>query len=384
LQNASNDVLNIAITANTTAGDVDVSGTGVTATNIETIAITNNYNSAMTAANKTTALAATQAAAITILSNQPTTITVTGDASLDLTAASTLLTSMDASGITVGATGVFSWTAGVLTAAATVKGAASAINNINLASATEKVTYTGSSGNDSIVLATADKANVLTLGNGTNAVTGVSVGDNTITGGTGNDTFNTGTTGDNTISFGDGTNSFIATTGANTYTGGSGADTVTVTSGKNTITTGGGNDVVTVGGAVNTIDVGTGTDSVTINALTAAGTLYSTITGIGVGDTIKIDTATAANGTPTFVTAKIADLGSNAVFSDYLDAASTGDGSTNSVMQWFQTGGNTYIVTDNAAAATFSDGVDSVVELAGTVTINGFTGAATSATFLLA
>jgi S-layer protein len=298
---------------------------------------------------------------------------------LILTAASTALTSFNASGNTT--TDEFQWTSGATVAALTVVGTAAGANTINVSAATKAVTYTGSSGVDAVVLAATTEANTLTLGNGANVVTGASAGNNVITGGSGADTFTTATTGNNTINFGDGANAFTATTGNNTYTGGTGVDNVTVTSGNNTISTGTGNDVVSIGGGVNTVDVGSGTDSVTLTAPSTTGTLYSTLTGIGVADTVAF---TGLNGTPTFVTAKIGTQGPNAVFTDYLNAATTGVGGTNDIAQWFQFGGNTYVVVDASAVGTYQDGVDSVVEIAGLVTINGFTGAAGSATFLLA
>jgi S-layer protein len=180
------------------------------------------------------------------------------------------------------------------------------------------------------------------------------------------------TTGNNTVTAGDGANSFTASTGNNTYTGGTGGDTVILGN------TGG------TGLGVNTINVGTGADVVTVNASSATGTLFSTITGMGVGDTLNFFNFTNGLGAAsTFTIAKIADLGSLAVFSDYLAAGSTAVAATNSNFTWFQYGGNTYVIEDNSDALTFQDGVDSVVCLAGLVTVNGFTAGATS-TFTLA
>jgi S-layer protein len=166
--------------------------------------------------------------------------------------------------------------------------------------------------------------------------------------------------GNNTINVGDGaTNSVSAGTGNNTVTGGTGADTIGVGKGINTITTGTGADVVTVTGMV------------------AAGDLYSTITDAHA--TMKL-TFNQANGTATFTTAAIT-LGGTAVFSGFEDAAAAGFASaTNSVLSWFQFGGNTYIVQDNSNLATYQPGADTVVKLTGLFDLSGATFAAVAGT----
>lgn len=387
LQTSLNDSLNLVLTGVTTAADVAFSTTGLTATDVETINITSSYDSSMTAANKTAATTGSFANGMIVLGNQVKTIVVGGEAGLNLAATSTALTSLDASSNTVGSAGEFSWTSGATTAAVTVKGLASGINTIVLTNATVAGTYTGSANGDTVTIGNA-LANVLNLGDGTNLVNGTATGNNVITGGSGSDTFITGTTGNNVINFGDGANTFQATTGNNTYTGGKDVDNVTVTTGANTISTGAGNDVITVGSVttvgVNSINVGTGTDSVTVIGQSVNSLAFSTITGMGVGDTLVLNGGTAALGTPTFTTAKVADLGAMAVFTDYLAAASAAGATANSNIAWFQFGGNTYVVEDNSDALTFQTGVDSVVCLAGLVTINGFTAAANVATFVLA
>ena len=73
-------------------------------------------------------------------------------------------------------------------------------------------------------------------------------------------------------------------------------------------------------------------------------------------------------------------LPSTAAFADYLNAASAADGSTNSKVSWFQYLGNTYIVEDNAALTTFSNGVDSVIALTGLQDLSNDTLATVSGT----
>jgi S-layer protein len=339
---------------------------------------------------------------LTLVATSATKVVVSGNAGLNLTNTDTTLTTVDASGITAGS---FTWTSGILAAASTVQGSAAGTNTVDLtASVAGATTYTGGTGADVIVVTNA-KANTFTLGAGNNTINtlgAAGTGNNTVTAGAGTDTVKF-TTGNNTVDLGAGTNVFNATTGKNTYTGGAGADTILVTTGNNTVTAGDGAnsftastgnntytggtgvDTVTVGTSgstvgTNTITTGTGADVIWIKGTVVNGNSYSVITDAAVGDTIKLD---GTNGTSTFVTTKLS-LASTAAFQDYLDAATAGTGAVNSAEAWFQFGGNTYIVTDNSAASTFQNGADSVVQLTGSVTVNGFTGAGGSATFLLA
>ena len=58
-----------------------------------------------------------------------------------------------------------------------------------------------------------------------------------------------------------------------------------------------------------------------------------------------------------------------AAFVDFLNAASTGDGSANASIHWFQYNGDTYVVEDRSAAATFA-ATDIVVKLSGLVELS--------------
>lgn len=52
---------------------------------------------------------------------------------------------------------------------------------------------------------------------------------------------------------------------------------------------------------------------------------------------------------------------------------------------WFQYGGNTYIVDDTSITGAFVNGEDTIVQLTGLVTVDGFTGAVSGGgSFLLA
>jgi len=310
---------------------------------------------------------------LTLAAAAANSVVITGDGLLTLTNTDTTITSLNASGIIDHAaatgTGGLTWATGALAGANTITGSATGANTIDWTSSTAAATtYVGGSGADVLVFTNA-KNNVITLGDGANSInTGAAAGtgNNTITGGAGADTVKL-TSGNNTVNLGNGANTFQVGAGNNTYVGGTGVDQVTV------------------GGGQNTITVGAGADIVTFSAVSSTGNNYSTVTDIAVGDKIVFTDAGQVSGTSTFVTAKISLL-PTAAFADYLIAASASTAAaTNSVYSWFQYGGNTYIVEDNSASATFDSGVDSVVQLTGLVTVNGFAAVATtSATFTLA
>lgn len=298
------DKLNVTLTDGSGAG-VAFAATGITANNVETIAIT-------TADTQTTP-SGTFNDTVTLLGNSAKTITVAGNAGLTLTATTTAATSVDASGITKGG---FSFTSGALAAAAAIKGSATGANTVDFSAATKAVTYTGGTGVDTV-----------TANNGQ----------------------------DNSITTGDGN------------------DAVTLGAGKNTVDLGAGNDTITLGVNLNVVTLGGGTDTVTVVASTNVNT-YSEIK-----DAVKGDVLTFTDkGTEVFTTAKIT-LGNTAVFQDYANAAAAGDGSVNGRLAWFQFGGDTYLVEDVSAGATFVNGTDLIVKLTGLVDLSTATGAGTNA-----
>jgi S-layer protein len=346
----TSDVLNLTLTDGSGAG-VAFASTGITASGVETVAIT-------TADTQTTP-SGTFNDSVTLLGNSAKTITVAGNAGLTLTATDTAATTVDASGIT---TGGFTFTSGALAAAATIKGSAAGTNTVDFSAATKAVTYTGGTGAD-VIAVTNSQNNVITLGDGANTVNNAAAagnGNNTVTGGKDADVVKLGT-GNNVVSLGDGANTFIAGSGNNTYTGGSGVDTITLGGGKNTVTT------------------GTGADVVTFTAVVANGNSYTTITDPHSGLKITFTDAGQSSGTSTFTSAAVS-LADTAVFQDYLDAAVAGDGSTNSIVRWFQYNGNTYIVEDNSVASTFQNAGDTVVKLTGLVDLSTATFAAVATT----
>lgn len=202
--------------------------------------------------------------------------------------------------------GLVSFTTGALTTAAAIKGGADA-NTIVATAATKAVTYTGQ-----------DKVDTITINNALNNVVNTAAGNDVIVTGAGVDTINAGA-GDDNITSG---------TGLDIITGGEGKDTFTLVGSAN-------------------------------------GNIFATITDAAAGDILNF----ADKGTETFATTKLA-LGGTAVFQDYLNLASAADASTNGAISWFQYGGDTYVVQDRSAGASFVNATDIVVKLSGSVDLS--------------
>jgi S-layer protein len=151
----------------------------------------------------------------------------------------------------------------------------------------------------------------------------------------------------------------VLTGGANTndtINGGAGADTLVYTGGSDVLTGGAGNDVFDINAD------GTSTAFVTIADITAGDTID--LAGVATG---TIADVSAAN----WALAKVT-LGSAATFANYLAAAADQNGSTNSLIEWFTFGGDTYIVVSNDDGSTgFTSGTDTLVKLTGTLDISG-------------
>ena len=200
----TSDSLSVKLTSATA-----LTGGTLTANGIETISIESDDTNTTAHVNT-----------LTLSADAVKTLNLTGDSALTLTNTSTTLTSVDASALT----GDFVWSAvGNFAAAATIKGSATKVNTVDFSAATTAVvTYTGSSGNDTVT--GGSKNNVVDLGNGTNSYTG-GAGNETITGGTGVDTINAGAGNDTIVGGG----------GADQITGGAGADKITVSGNTATI-----------------------------------------------------------------------------------------------------------------------------------------------------
>ena len=174
---------------------------------------------------------------------------------------------------------------------------------------------------------------------------------------------------------------YNTTGGVTTLTGSNGVDSLTGGAATNdTINGGDGVDTIVYTGGTDNVTGGAGNDVFDVNAVgAAAGSL--TIADIADGDTI--DLVGAATGTIANVTAANwanaeVTLGASATLANYLDAAADQDGSTNSVLEWFTFGGNTYIVSSNdngttGGSAGFTAGTDLAIVLTGTLDISDST-----------
>ncbi|MDC0139168.1 calcium-binding protein, partial [Planktomarina temperata] len=166
--------------------------------------------------------------------------------------------------------------------------------------------------------------------------------------------------------------------GVSTITGSNGVDSLTGNVNTNdTISGGAGVDTLVYVGGADTFTGGAGNDVFDIN-LVGTSASHLTIADLTAGDTIEI--AGIDTGTATWNTTEVT-LGSAATLANYLDAASAGDGSANSILRWFEFGGDTYLVNDNTAGATFA-ATDAVIEITGSFDLTDSTLATTVLTIV--
>jgi S-layer protein len=279
------------------------------------------------------------------LSDDHTTLNVSGDAGLIIDTAMTSVETIDASSFDAGLT-------------------------VNLTGNTNDAQITTGAGNDDITV--ADAHNTISAGDGDNVIV-AGDGDNTITVGDGDADITVGD-GDNTITGGEsaGAAAVVVGDGNNTITLGDSDWAVTLGDGSNTVVLGAGDDTVTIGAAavagINSVTLGAGDDTVEFAFDTTAAGYYTSLKDIDTGDTLDFTGAIDDGGTVGNYNAlgtKVV-LGGAASFANYLDAAAAGAGD---IVSWFQFNGNTFIVVDDSAEATFQDGQDLVVELVGLVDI---------------
>jgi hypothetical protein len=290
----------------TLAGETPITTGSMTATGVETIAITTD---------DTAAIVTNITHVASLHGNTLQTITVTGDAGFELFATSTALTNFDASSMTNSGVGAI-FTTGVLTAAATLTGSAGA-DTLDASDATKAVTLNGGSG-----------ADTLTVDNNQN---------NTINGGAGNDTI-------------------VVGSGSNTITAGDGNDIITVdgSAGLTTISVGAGKDIVflttppSVAGLYTSVaDMGAG-DKLDFSSLT---TNTSSITPLGARLTLG-----GAAAFPNYLDAATAGDADAAAVIKWFQLG----GNTYIVID----NGN------GADTSTYEDGIDSVTALIGLVDLS--------------
>lgn len=353
LKDASGKSDSLALTL---TSDNALAAGNITASGIETIAITNTDTNA-TAHTNTIALTAADA----------TSITVTGNAGLVLTNTTAVaVTNFDASGVTgkaadAAALGVTYTSAYTGSSTVTIKGG---IGNDVLTGNTKNDVITGNDGNDTII------------GGG---------GNDSLDGGAGNDVITAGN-GNSTIVGGAGNDTITAGNGNYSISGGEGNDTITAGNGAHTIDGGAGTDTITIGTGLAVVTGGAGSDTFVLNAPNANGNIYATITdfakdsGSGAslvpGDSINLSALSIGGAVTNTTLGDKVSLAGTAAFADYLNAAASDHAAaaTNAVVTWFQFAGDTYLVVDNNNDNVFVSSPttgDQVVKLTGLIDLSG-------------
>lgn len=146
-----------------------------------------------------------------------------------------------------------------------------------------------------------------------------------------------------------------------TITGTAADDTITLGKGD-VLDAGAGDDTITLANLAQ-VTGGAGEDTFVLTQ-SANQVSYASIQDFSTADDV-IQVFHTATGNETFNKTKIT-LASNAVFSDFVEVASSGT-ATNGIVSWFQFNGNTYLVQDNSAATNFVNGEDTIVEIVGLV-----------------
>lgn len=308
------DVLNINLTQT-----ADTAFGTVTASNVETLNIVST--------DSNTTVAGTTDHSLTVVDTAAKAIVVTGNAHLTLTQASTALTSVDASGMTV--------------ASATAGADTQGLNFIS-GDLAQAATATGSAGVDSLDFSAVSTSKAMTINGGLGGKAGVT-GD-TLIGGAGDDTITVTGLGNATLTGGAGKDTITGSTGNDTITGGTGADT---------LTGGSGNDAFTLTSATDSAPSAfdTITDFVAKTATTA-------------GDTIAFNSLIFSS-TDTEVTVFVANSGSLA-----LAALSSATFGANVINVALDSSTGTLYMDATSGTAGISDGIaDLAIVMTGVTTI---------------
>lgn len=169
--------------------------------------------------------------------------------------------------------------------------------------------------------------------------------------------------------------------GGSIVRGGSGDDWLSTIMSGDTIVGGAGNDNIACAGGAATLTGGSGADTFRWQTYNSNGDAVSTITDFAPGEGDRISFMGAALGDvvdPNFSSSPVVLPGPMASWRDHLDAATQANipAAGPSLIRWFQYEGDTYVTVDNSSAATFQDGTDGVIRLAGLVDLG--TGVAVS------
>jgi len=250
-------------------------------------------------ATTTAEIAARTAAATARTISDLTTLTVTGNKDVTVTAGSkdkalATVTATDFTGTNFTVTATASDVAMTVAAAGAYKATVTTgdgADNVTVGDGgtQEQNIVTTGKGNDTITsgsgadtISASAGNNTITSGAGADGIT-TGIGADTITSGAGNDTINA-SSGANKVTAGEGDDDVTTTTGADSVDGGAGNDTIDVGAGNDTVIGGDGNDNITAGSGSDTVSAGAGNDTIT------AGTGDDTIDGGAGNDNITVTT----------------------------------------------------------------------------------------------
>lgn len=241
-------------------------------------------------------------------------------------------------------------------------------------------------GIESVSISATDSTSGVTAGATADSLTLVATSAKTITV-TGNTTLtltNTGNTAVTTIDASGMTGGIVVTTAgtvAETVKGGATANILTAGVGttNDTLIGGAAADTLKANAGLDTLTGGAGADTFEITLATANGNTYSTITDAAKGDIIQFDMSVGALTKGQDITSTL--NAGTAVFQDYLNKA-IADSAAADKIDWFTFGGNTYVVENVSAGASFANTTDVVIKLTGivdlsTATFGGGAGAGT-------
>ena len=307
----STDVVNLTLNTALTDGVVAAMGT-VTSEFVETVNVIINDA-------RTTTVPAQALNTFTLVDAGLQNLNISGNQSLALTHAGTALTSLNASGMTLGS---LTFTAGALPFASTVVGSARGGDTLNFASALAAVTITETAG--------------------ANTITGSSTIASTLTGGSGVDII-VGGSGNDVIVGGGGADFITGGTGNDTMTGSAGADTFVF------LGTAGTTNNAVIGNFDTIADFLVGTDKLKFNAVTDVVSAQQAAVQTAV-------TALAAGSTAAQIVAAMVTANTTAL-----------------AVSFATFGGDTYVLYETAAGAgTFAVANDIFIKLTGVTVIPTF------------
>ncbi|MFA5427170.1 MAG: DUF4214 domain-containing protein [Sulfurimonas sp.] len=218
-------------------------------------------------------------------------------------------------------------------------------------------TIYGGSGQDKIY--TGDGVNFVDAGDGNDIIYG-GIGIDRLYGGLDEDTMY-GSDGDDLLDAQEGNDTIYGGLGNDVIYGAAGNDTVQGNEGNDSIYGGDGNDILNGGADKDILSGGAGIDIFRFSS----GDNTILLTDEILDFEYQTDLLMLHDQGVNVINQTVLNVLSATSITLAADLASTGDGSTNSVISWFVYQSNTYIIQDLSADVTFVDGTDLIVKLQG-------------------